>query len=357
MVGPWGAPGEAGPRIPFPSARDQCARSLPAGRQLLPDDRVRNPTHPRFHELWQKSVASFHEACALFDPPVERLEIPFEGGSLPGYFWRPDASATSRPTYVAVGGNDTSGEEIFFGSGPAAIRRGYNYFTFEYPGHRGVVHRDPKSAKRADYEKPFRVAFDRLGTLPGVDERIALAGFSYGGYVATRIAIHERRLQAVIPDSPIVDFPRAILRGFMATLQSHAPPEAIDATLERLLENAPVMRAFLHYTRWTWGVESFRALLDLESFRSHVVSAELGEIRCPALALVSAEEGDELLRQAHQFYEGIASARKRLHIFTLEEDGSNDHCQIDNLGRGNQVVFDWLDELFQYRKAAVRPVS
>jgi len=313
------------------------------------------PTHPRFHELWQKSVACFQSACALFDPPVERIEIPFEGRPLPGYFWRPDASRAARPTYVAVGGNDTSGEEVFFGSGPAAVRRGYNYFTFEYPGHRGVVHQDPKCVKRPDYELPFRAAFDRLETLPGVDERLALAGFSYGGYVVARVAIHERRLQAVIPNSPIVDFPRATVRGFMATLQGHAAPEAIDATLERLLEHAPVMRALLHYSRWTWGAGSFRALLDLPSFRAHVISAELGEIRCPALSLVSAEEGDELLRQAREFHEGIASACKRLHIFTLDQDGSNDHCQIDNLGRGNQVVFDWLDELFRYRKVATRP--
>jgi len=80
-------------------------------------------------------------------------------------------------------------------------------------------------------------------------------------------------------------------------------------------------------------------------------------MRCPALALVSAEEGDELLRQAHEFYAGIASVRKRLHTFALEQDGSNDHFQIDNLGRGNQLVFDWLDELFRHRKAVTGPAA
>ena len=65
----------------------------------------------------------------------------------------------------------------------------------------------------------------------------------------------------------------------------------------------------------------------------------------------------ELLAQAHEFHDGIRSAHKRLHVFTLEEDGSNDHCQIDNLARGNQVVFDWLDELFQHRSAGARPAD
>ena len=46
------------------------------------------PGHPRFHELWQKSVDCFQQACPLFDPPVQTLSIPFEGFLLPGYFWQ-----------------------------------------------------------------------------------------------------------------------------------------------------------------------------------------------------------------------------------------------------------------------------
>jgi pimeloyl-ACP methyl ester carboxylesterase len=307
------------------------------------------PDHPRFQELWEKSVACFHEACALFDPPVERVEIPFAGVRLPGYFWRPGGPAAPRPTYLAVGGNDTSGEEVFLGSGPAAVRRGYNYFTFEYPGQRGVLHRDPSCVKRPDYEVPFAAALDRLAALPGVDERIALAGVSFGGHVVARVASQERRIAAVIPNSPLIDFPRATRQGFLATLLEKAPPSAVDAILERALASAPVMRALLHYTRWSWGARTYGELLELPSFGAHVLGDRLGEIRCPALALVSAEEGDELVRQAREFHAGIASEQKRLHVFELATDGSNDHCQIDNLSRSNQVTFDWLDDLFAYR--------
>ena len=51
-----------------------------------------------------------------------------------------------------------------------------------------------------------------------------------------------------------------------------------------------------------------------------------------------------MLRQAREFHAGIASEDKRLHIFSLNRDGSDDHCQLDNISRAMQVVFDWLGE-------------
>lgn len=70
------------------------------------------------------------------------------------------------------------------------------------------------------------------------------------------------------------------------------------------------------------------------------------KISCAALALAGEGEGDELLRQTKQFYANISSPKKALKIFTLAEDASDDHCQLDNRARANQIVFDWLDDLF-----------
>jgi len=58
-------------------------------------------------------------------------------------------------------------------------------------------------------EKPFSVAFDVLERLPGVDNRIALAGHSFGGYVVSRVAIFEKRVKALVPSSPLIDINRA----------------------------------------------------------------------------------------------------------------------------------------------------
>ncbi len=69
------------------------------------------------------------------------------------------------------------------------------------------------------------------------------------------------------------------------------------------------------------------------------------EITCPTLAQASEEEGAEFVNQAKQFYENISSVNKKLHIFSVDESAGA-HCQINNLTLMNQVVFDWLDEIF-----------
>ena len=301
------------------------------------------PQHPRFHELWRKSFEAFHSACPLFDPPIQILQIPFGDKLLPGYFWYPNDYSENRPTMISIGGNDSSGEEMFIATGFGAVRRGYNYATFEYPGHRGTVHLYPDFVKRADYEVPFKAALDYLEKLPGVDDRIALGGFSYGGYVAAQVACHEKRIRAVIPDSPIVDLPVLVLSGFLGPLIKGVPPAILDKVIERRLRKSPITKALLKYSAWTWGVRNISEEFNLESFKRHVIKDEIRAINCPALALVGKDEGEEMVRQATFFYENISSKNKTLHIFNREVDGSNDHCQLDNFSRAHQVAYDWLD--------------
>ena len=308
------------------------------------------PDHPRFHELWEKSVENFHKACPLFTPPIQIIEVPFDGYMLPGYFWRSADSDATRPTLVAAGGNDSSGEEIVFSSGPAAVQRGYNFFHFEHPGHRGAVHLYPDCVKRHDYEIPYEAAIDYLETLPGVDGRIALVGYSFGGYVAARVAVHEKRIKAVIPNSPMIDaFGVAMAAwGGMVSIANRIPAAFLVKMLDWKLRKKPLLRALREYNHWTGGATGMSLEESLEATKRFVIQRhELARITCPALALVSAREGEVMVRQAEQFYEAISSPVKKMHVFSLEQDGSDDHCQMDNRARGNQVMFDWLDKVFE----------
>jgi len=313
------------------------------------------PSHPRFFELWEKSVRSFHKACPLYNPPIQIIEVPFEGKNLPGYYWRPDTTDASRPTLIAVGGNDSSGEEVFFIAGPAAVKRGYNFFTFEFPGHRGTVHLYPDCVKRPDYEVPFKAAIDFLETLPGTDERIALTGFSFGGYVTARVAVHEPRIKALIPNSPLINTHRAseAMGSTLFGITRLIPDRLLNFLVDRKLKKSPMIKTLIEYSLWTYGFE-IQPWSDMLKLREgapeeYTIENDLHKITCATLALVSEDEGEELVRQAKQFYEGISSENKKMHVFTIDEDGTNDHCQLDNRSRGNQVMFDWLDEVFNYR--------
>ena len=281
------------------------------------------PSDQRARLLWQKSVDCFHQACPLFDPPVLPVEIPFEGKVLPGYFWSPDSSGKPRPTLIAVGGNDSSGEEIFFSSGPGAVRHGYNYFTFEYPGHRGAVYLNPAFVKRPDYQPVFKAAIDFLQTLPGVDQRIALSGFSFGGYVVSQVAVHEKRIKAVIPDSPIVNL-NGVFEDFWAPAFRKLrffPRSIRKIIVDRQINKSPLKAAMAQYSLWTWGMAG-KSMLDwLEGGYAKAFSVvdDLPKIECAALALVSEDEGAELVHQAKLFYDCISSTQKNIHIFSLSK--------------------------------------
>ena len=228
------------------------------------------------------------------------------------------------------------------------MRRGYNYFTFEYPGHRGAVHLSPDCVKRPDFEIPFAAALDFLQQLPGVDERIALAGFSFGGYVVSRVAIHEPRIKALIPDSAIIDLPGLVTGGFFAPLIKGVPRVLLDRILAMKLRRAPMVRAMLEYSLWTWGFSSFSEELDSEDFNACDIREDLHRITCLTLALVGEDEGEMMISQVQEFYEGVGSQEKEMHILTMAEDGSEDHCQLDNIARAQQVMFPWLDRVLDH---------
>jgi len=305
------------------------------------------PSHPRFTETWRRSVDAFRKACPLFKPEVQVVHVPFKGKMLSGYYMRSDDSET-KPTMFAAGGNDSSLEEITIAAGFSAIRRGYNFFTFEFPGHRGAVHLYPDCVKRSDYSAPFGAAFDLLEGLQGVDDRIALAGYSYGGYVVSQVAAREPRVKALVPDSPLMDIPGLQRSSPFSKAFKAIPAGLLDKAVEMKLRSAPVLKGLIYYTIWTWGCPNFKEWIDWGPKLESVITDEVQMIRCPTLALVSEHEGDYMVDQAKDFIDRIGSVNKRLHVFTQERDGSHDHCQLDNLSRGQQVMYDWLDDVFDH---------
>ena len=63
--------------------------------------------HPDFYKHWQNMQACFRKAAELSNPVIEPIEVPFQGQTLAGYFWKVDDNKTRRPTLVVVGGVET----------------------------------------------------------------------------------------------------------------------------------------------------------------------------------------------------------------------------------------------------------
>lgn len=330
----------------YTSARESYLRASNYYRNAeygcLPDD-------PKFHMLWEKSVECFMKAGELFDTPIQRVTVPFEGKELPGYFWRGSTDNTC-PTLFAVGGNDSSLEEVVYASGFAAVSRGYNFFTFDFPGHRGAVHLYPDMVKMPDYERPMKSALDVLGTLPGVDDRIAMTGMSFGGYIVSRTAIHDKRISVLVPNSPLVDL-WDTGKAFWGKM-IEAPfwvMKLLSRASKKQVRNgglAGVLKGFSQWSNGYWNIPLKEQVEKLNEWKKYTIRESLSDITCPTLVMVSEDEGNELLKQANEFYNGISSELKHMHMFSMEQDGSHDHCQLDNRTRSNQVMFDWLDRVF-----------
>jgi hypothetical protein len=118
----------------------------------------------RFTSLWEKHRACWDRAVELFDTPVERTEIPYEGTTLAGYFFKPDSGSGPRPTIILNNGSDGPVSSQWSLGGRAAIARGWNAITFDGPGQGAALHRQHlyfRHYERCSYMKPQQLTMAR----------------------------------------------------------------------------------------------------------------------------------------------------------------------------------------------------
>jgi pimeloyl-ACP methyl ester carboxylesterase len=303
------------------SARETYLRAVTYYRNVLwsvpaPD--------PAYRATIAHSRALFRRFAALSTPPVQTVEIPYEGTTLPGYFLRPDASGQRRPTIVI---GDNASEELYYWVAPPALERGYNALLVDLPGiglnsFNGI-------AFRADTEVPVTAVIDYLHARSDVDpQRIAVyGGGEGGGYIMTRAAAHEHRIAACIVD-PLVSDMQPIAPLIFRNVLPGAERE------DTLAANAATVVPLI------WGLSSPQ---DIEQMK-----ADTSTITCPTLCINDSHDYPELLVQARAAIANISEAGTRLHLFT-PADGGN-YRQLDNFGLKHRVMFDWLDEVLGQRR-------
>lgn len=148
----------------------------------------------------ERKIALFERARPHLRPPVERVEVPFEGIRLPAYFRRPETAEGKGgkgrfPCVVSIEGTDSTKEEsISFGD--EFLARGMATFSFDGPGQGETWYR---MKMRPDYEKAVRAVIDFLAKRPEVDaSRIGVVGRSFGGHLAPRSAAADPRIRACV---------------------------------------------------------------------------------------------------------------------------------------------------------------
>jgi len=306
------------------------------GRPL--DDRLVNSA------AWQR--VAFERAIEQLAIPGEAFEAPLDGATIPGWFFAADTGV--RPLLVLTNGYDAGMPELFL-SAAAGLHRGYHVAIFDGPGQ-GRMLIDQQVPLRADWENVVGPLLDTLLERDDVDtSRVALSGWSLGGYLALRAASVEHRIAACIADPGLY----GIREGMVARLRMLQVPDTVldqfpdipddvIASMDQLVDSSRFLtwtlkqRGFL-----THGVDSTSGYLH--AINDFTLAGRLAGIQCPTL--VTQAESDALASSAPQVVAEITGAPAELVHFT-EREGAGGHCEWLNRSRFEQVAFDWLDDQF-----------
>jgi hypothetical protein len=296
----------------------------------------------RMLACWQEYDACWSAAGALFDPPVERLEIPYEGGGLTGWFLRADASRRRRPLVILNTGADGLETSMYVLGGAGALARGYNCLILNGPGQ-GDSLWVRKLYFRPDWEKVIAPVVDAMLRHREVDpKRIALVGVSQGGYWVPRALAFEHRIAAGVADPGVWDVSDPWLRNLPKIVRD--PLEAgKKSQFDRMMQMGTASNArasaMLRFRMRPLGMTSYYDAF--RAVREYNLSEVAGRIRCPML--ITDPEGEQFFPgQARKLYDAL-ECPKAIVRFTREQ-GADQHCEVAAPGYRDFCIYNWLDE-------------
>jgi dipeptidyl aminopeptidase/acylaminoacyl peptidase len=147
----------------------------------------------RHRDASDRAVAALRQAHRLLDPTAERLEVPFESGTMVANLRRP-TDAQRPPLVLLLPGLDSTKEEFFYWEN-VFLARGMATLSLDGPGQGETGYHTPI---RPDYEVGPVAVLDHLAGRTDLDlDRIGVVGVSLGGYYAPRTAAFEPRVRAV----------------------------------------------------------------------------------------------------------------------------------------------------------------
>jgi dienelactone hydrolase len=289
------------------------------------------PEDPRRLATFTKMERSSHGFLRHLNPAGEVLEIPYEKGTtLYAYFVRAPFAVERQPCLISMGGLDSIKDEMWFMQAHGALQRGISVLMIDGPGQGGTLRRH-KLPTRHDYEVPVGRCIDYLQTRKDVDaSRIAVCGSSLGGYYAARAGAMEPRLAAAI---------------------SHG---AVWSIYE-LWKNADESHGLASHIKWVFGVKTMKEAA--ERARPFTLEGALDHMKCPYLIV---HGGYDVLGMsgATRTYEYAKSkgVDATLRFVTPEETGA-EHCQHDNPTIGQELMADWLADVFKIDQRALAKQS
>ena len=296
---------------------------LRAGMYYFTGERFIYPGQQKL-EVGRKSLQCQRAGLERRYPNMEFVEVPFEGATLPAIFMKAPGVTGPAPTVVVFDGMDNCKEMSILFNGLEFAARGWHTLAIDGPGQ-GESLRLRGLYARHDYEGAGTAAYEYVSRRPEVDPgRVAVMGYSFGGYYASRVAAFEKRYAAGVAF--------AALHWDLAGWQRE---------IKRRLEIDPknTAQSAFHF-RWIMGHidDGDAAIKKAEKFSLAGVAEQ---ISCPFLIVHGEADKVVPVDSAHTLYAAVGSKRKTLRILTAE-DGGTYHAQADNRQVGVDFIADWI---------------
>jgi dipeptidyl aminopeptidase/acylaminoacyl peptidase len=248
--------------------------------------------------------------------------VPYQGKAIAAFFMKAPGVTGPAPTVVVVNGMDNCKEMSVIFAGLEFAKRGFHTLAVDGPGQ-GETLRLRGIPGRFDYEHAGTAAFDYLAARPEVDaNKVAIMGYSFGGYYAARIASFEKRYAAGVSLSAaywdMYAWQLKAQENRKAGKPGHANP-----------------------FQWRWVMGAKDENDELEIAKKFSLADVAGNIECPYL--VTHGQNDKVIKaeEAPKLFEAIGSKSKQLKIFTAEEGGA-EHAHVDDRQKGVAFAADWL---------------
>jgi len=299
-----------------------------------------------FASLWEKHRAAWDKFVDLGDfggAVAERIEIPYEGTTLPGYFFRSGPAGAPRRTLIFNNGSDGSVVGAWTDGITEALARGWNAMTFDGPGQNAALVRQGL-AFRPDWEKVITPVVGFLSARADVDgTKLALLGVSQAGYWVPRALAFEHRIAAGVADPGVVDVSTAVLGHLphmMVKLLEAGEREKFNRDMEWTLKISPSTRSLLALRMRPYGVTTPYEFFS--AARDYALTDELiAQISTPVL--VTDPENEQFWPgQSQELFDKL-TGKKAIVAFT-EAEGAGSHCEPAASGIRGERIFDWLGE-------------
>ena len=313
------------------AAHEAAGQLLSAGRKYLraavyyiAAERIISHRDPRKMIAYRRVLSTFQNGIQFRKEPVEWVEVPFKGKSLPALFC-PAAVKGRAPCIIHLDGFDVTKEIIYLRVFSEYRRRGISLLIVDHPGV-GEALRLRNMYGGPDTEVSAAACVDYLETRPDVDpKRIGIGGISLGGYYAPRAAAFEKRLKCCFGWGGIWDF-GDLMSKFLAG-------KGGEASVPGMADHA----------KWVFGKEKIEDVVEVT--RQMTLAGVADKITCPLLIAHGENDRQVPLWHAEKTIEAaVNSPGRKLKVFTLDEGGA-EHCQADNSSMLVDYVADWVVEI------------